>query len=216
VTGRLKKSELTVLAPLILAAIAVGVAVNSWRSGLVASVAAFFLTFLIAPSLHRVILRRKGGPKRHARDRIGRFLTTHADWHLRIYRTPAGLRVLALHRIFAPDESAVTEFFEALGTDPVYRRMCRNQHCFRALLSPKPWRIGIADHMKPRPGLWPVNPERIPGRNLWIQKYEKAAEHYAACTFIEALGATTMAPEARAVQKLHDELSRAESNLPIA
>ena len=76
--------------------------------------------------------------------------------------------------------------------------------------------MGIADHMRPRPGTWPVRPERMPDRERWVEKYEQAATGYAACRFIESLGSSAVNPDARTVQALHDELCRAQSALPIA
>jgi len=156
-------------------------------------------------------------PEQRARQRIERFLFQHPDWHLRLYRTPAGLRALAMHRTFSASESAVADCFHELGADTVYARMCRNQNCFRARVSPKPWRIGIDDHLRPRPGVWPVALERMDEREAWVARYERAAAGYAACTFIEAVGASAAVhPSAEAVQRLHDALSGAQSGLPAA
>ena len=38
----------------------------------------------------------------------------------------------------------------AIGADPIYVQMCLRQHCFRARVSSKPWRIGIGQHLRPR------------------------------------------------------------------
>jgi len=94
--------------------------------------------------------------------------------------------------------------------------MCRNQNCFRARLSPKPWRIGIRDHIRPRPGYWPVKPEHLPARHRWIAAYEEKAKDYAACRFLESLGSSTTHPTANDLRILHDELCLAESGLPLA
>jgi len=166
--------------------------------------------------IRSLIFRARGGGEGWARRRIDRFLDASPDWHLRLYRTPAGFRVMALQRTFDPEEAAVGEFFAALGTDPVYVRMCRNQRCFRARVSPKPWRIGIASHLRPRPGVWPVRPEMLPLRAQWIEAYERIASDYAACRFVEALGSRTLHPSAKAVLAAHDELCQATRNLPIA
>jgi hypothetical protein len=115
-----------------------------------------------------------------ARGRIARFVTVHPEWSLRVYRTPAGFRLLAMHRTFAPSEPAVGAFFDAIGTDRIYARMCVRQQCFRARVSPKPWRIGIGDHIKPRTAVWPVPPAQIPTRERWIRDYERAAKGFAA------------------------------------
>jgi hypothetical protein len=106
--------------------------------------------------------------------------------------------------------------FVQLGTDPQYAMMCRRQRCFRARVSPKPWRIGISSHLRPRPGVWPVAPQHLPARNQWIAEYERRAGTYAACRFIEQLGSSTIHPAAAAVRDLHDNLSRALGGQNIA
>jgi len=157
-----------------------------------------------------------GTPEKRSYKRIAGFARRHPDWHLRLYRTPAGFRLLAIHRLFSPDEPAVMECFRQLGVDRLYARMCMNQQCFRARVSPKPWRIGITHHLKPRPGVWPIRPERMPERQRWVDDYERRAKKYAACEFIEALGAPTIDPQAQAVQVLHDEMCRGVGKLRIA
>lgn len=61
------------------------------------------------------------------------------------YNGAEGLRLIATHARLAPTSEASRAFFDAAGTDPVYVRMCLNQHCFRARLSAKPWRSGTDD-----------------------------------------------------------------------
>jgi hypothetical protein len=182
----------------------------------VLAIVGFFASFTIAKALHKLARHGAKGPEMRARERIERFVREHPDWHLRVYRTPAGLRVLVMHRTFDPQEPDVAKCFRALDVDPVYERMCKNQHCFRARLTPKPWRIGIGGHMKPRPGIWPVNPERLEERSRWIGRYELAAQKFAACRFIEAMGSSTVDPKAEAVRSLHDEHCRATTSLPLA
>jgi len=179
-------------------------------------IAALLLGPLITAKLNGMLRRASGTPLDTALMRTREFVAKHPEWTLRIYQTPAGLRVLAMHRTFSPGEPAVAEFFRALGTDPVYVRMCANQQCFRARVSAKPWRIGISQHIRPSPGVWPVNPERLPLRTAWLEKYDGAAKAFAACTLLETLGSGTTHPKARAVQELHDDLSRATAGLPMA
>lgn len=159
---------------------------------------------------------RHGVGENAALNRVRKFATLHPDWHLRLYRTPAGLRVMALHRLFDPGEPEVAEFFEQLSTDPLYVRMCLKQQCFRARVSPKPWRVGIQTHIKPRPGMWPVNPARLPDRIRWVESYEQAAKPFASCKFLEKLGPDRAHPSALEVQHLHDELCQATSSKPLA
>lgn len=208
---------LTVIGAAVLGGGVAGYAARSWLAALVA-----FLGVL-AVGLWRVrteaakVGRPSRDPLQAVRARIDRFVHQHPDWHLRLYRTPAGLRALAMHRTFSPGETAVADCFQALGADTVYARMCRNQNCFRARVSAKPWRIGIAGHLRPRPGVWPVAPERLPERAAWVARYEAAAAAHAACAFVGAVGATGSSTfETQAVRDTHDRLCRAESGLPIA
>jgi hypothetical protein len=175
-----------------------------------------FTAWYLVPLVRRWRQTKLGGPEGIARARIGAFVKSHPDWHLRLYLTPAGLRVLAMHRPFDPTEKAVTECFQQLGADPIYVRMCLNQHCFRARVSPKPWRIGIEQHIRPQPGVWPVAPERLPLRSKWVDRYEALASEFASCRFIEAVGSSTTHPTTLAVQQLHDDLCQAQTELPIA
>ncbi|GAB3336750.1 hypothetical protein [Marilutibacter aestuarii] len=179
-------------------------------------VAALVATAGLADPLHRAWQALRGGAEKAALGRVRRFVATHPEWHLRAYRTPAGLRVLAMHRRFAPDAPEVSALFEALGTDPLYVRMCQRQHCFRARVSPKPWRIGIDRHLRPRPGVWPVAADRLPERVAWVAAYEAAARSHASCRFVEAIGSATVDPGAESVRALHDRLARADAGLAIA
>ncbi len=163
--------------------------------------------------------RKKGGganAETAARERVAAFAAENPDWRFRLYKTPAGLRALAMHRTFQPDDPAVAACFKALGVDPVYARMCLNQRCFRARVSAKPWRIGMRDHIRPGNGAWPVPPEHQPARGRWIEKYEQAARNHSSCHYLESIGGGAEHPAARAVQLLHDDLCRANTPLPSA
>jgi hypothetical protein len=190
--------------------------IGTFHSGLAGFFVGLVLCIFLLPVIKQLLIIILGGAERRARRRIDTFMKGHPDWHLRLYRTPGGYRLLAMHCTFSPDDPAVTKCFQTLGVDPIYTRMCRNQQCFRARLSPKPWRIGIIDHMKPRPGYWPVNPERLPERSRWIEAYETKAQGYASCRFVEALGSDVVDSTAQAIQVIHDEFCRATSGLPIA
>jgi hypothetical protein len=94
--------------------------------------------------------------------------------------------------------------------------MCLNQQCFRARVSPKPWRIGITNHLRPRPGVWPVKEEYIPIRNAWLADYHAAAAAFSSCEFFESIGSGVMHGDVLPVVAWHDELGKATSGLPIA
>lgn len=192
------------------------VILQSVRWGIGLSIFSILFSYWPASLAKNLYSKFKGGVERQAQLHIDKFISSHPEWHLRIYRTPAGLRVLAMHRTFDPNEDAVKEFFQSLGTDRIYQRMCQRQQCFRARVSPKPWRIGIGDHLKPHPGIWPIKEEHLPRRNRWLEEYDAASEEFASCRFVEAVGSSTTDPKALAVQQLHDKMSKVESKLPIA
>lgn len=185
-------------------------------TALTALAAAVIAAQFVVAAVHGIAWRLGGGPEGRAHARIARFIAAHEDWRLRQYRTPSGLRLLAMHRTFAPGDPAVQQCFAAVGADRTYVRMCARQRCFRARVSPKPWRIGIAAHMRPRPGVWPVAPEQRPKRERWIEEYELKAAGYAACRYLGERGVGRTDGKADEVRALHDALCRAEQPLPIA
>lgn len=198
VVGAILSMALTIVA------MAIGWHRGSFLIGLGGVVLAIILGQLIGVLLHLARVRIAGGAPQITRTRIERFMSTHPAWGLRLYRTPNGWRALVTHRTFAPDDPEVAAFFQAIGADPLYVRMCRNQQCFRARVSAKPWRIGIATHLKPRPGVWPVRPEAMAKRNAWIAHYERETLRYAACAFVAALGNPRVDAKVVAVSTLHD------------
>lgn len=197
-------------------AAAVGYLLASWWILLVAFIAGLTLSPVTATAIFRIVAVFTGGPEAQARKRLDAFVQAHPEWRLRVYRTPAGLRLLAMHQTFNPNGDEAQDFFQAIHSDPIYVRMCKNQHCFRARVSPKPWRIGIPSHMKPRPGVWPVKPERMAARQDWIDNYERIAQDFAACRFEGDLGSGEVDYRVDAVRQLHDRYARADSGLPIA
>jgi hypothetical protein len=183
-------------------------------------VVAFFASLLVGVPLPGWVRRwrtaLRGGAEKVAIERLRRFLQAHTHWRVRVYRTPAGLRLLALHRLFDPREAEVERAFDALGVDPNYARMCRNQNCFRARVSPKPWRIGMSRLRPPYTAAWRPEHAELPSRRAWVADYDRVSEAYASCRYLEALGAGQVDPVAEHVQQLHDLMCQAERDLPLA
>jgi hypothetical protein len=135
------------------------------------------------------------------------------DWGWRIYRTRAGLRLLATHALVEADSAATSEMFEALGADPLYRKLCANQKCFRARLTPKPWRCGV--HSKPE--RWPWRDEKREKRfQKWEMLYQSYAFNWATCELLRQLGNPAVHPEVQPILDLHDQATKAESHLQLA
>jgi len=210
------KPALLAFAALSAASVATGMALGSWGTtfGLL-----FFSLVAAAPIANlfaRLVVAARGGAERIARKRIADFISANPAWNLRLYRTPAGYRVMATHQPFEAKAEEVQRFFAQVSADPVYVRMCTNQNCFRARLTAKPWRIGVAAHMRPRPGIWPVRPESVAVRNQWIAEYEEKAAAFAACRYVESMGSGVVHKAIKAVVDLHDRESRALSAAQIA
>lgn len=148
--------------------------------------------------------------------KIRQFVARHASWHLRVYETPAGYRLLAMHATFDPNGQEAKGALAELESDVRFVRLCALQSCFRARVSPKYWRLDYSPtHSFPK-CKYPFTPEQLQLRHAWIKEYEDVAENFAACRFIERLGTTSVHPEAEAVRRIHDNLCRAETNLPLA
>ncbi len=158
---------------------------------------------------HRFI----ANPEQQGLALIRSFSQSHPTWHLRVYRTPKGFRVLVMHQIFDPRGEEAQQLFNALQADPNYVRMCKNQNCFRARISPKPWRIGLEAL---RSGVWPVKEQSMHARKVWVDEYQTRAEEYASCKFVEQLGSQLTHPKAKHVQSIHDPYCNANLNLEIA
>jgi len=138
---------------------------------------------------------------------------SHPGWGWRAYRTAAGLRLLATHAPFDPADPLVAAAFEALGADPLYRRLCSAQRCFRARLTPKPWRVGIRDE----PPRWPwAGPGEERAFIAWDRAYRVAAGRHAACELAAVIGSTEVHPALRDLLALHDAACRVGSGLPLA
>lgn len=144
---------------------------------------------------------------------LERFVGSRVGWGFRVYRTRAGLRYLATHATFDPasDESAAA--MAALGCDPHYVKLCRSQKSFRARLTPKPWRCG----MRMPPARWPFEGAAEEARaRQWEAKYDAACARFATCALLKTVGSQWVHRDVEAIVRVHDELSRAESGLPLA
>lgn len=148
-----------------------------------------------------------------AKVRLEEFLDVNPEWSMRLYRTAAGLRILVTHAPFDPCADSTQMQLESLGSDPLYVRLCRDQGCFRARLTPKPWRC---DHT-PNRIAWPYETDEARRRfEQWLAEYEQRQRGYATCRFEGSLGVESVHPDVEPVIAMHDELARADQDLPLA
>ena len=118
-----------------------------------------------------------------------------------VYRTRAGYRVLVMGRLFDPTSDETRAFLDACGSDPLYTHLTRNQKCFRARPSPKPWRCKLS-----RPPFdFPRDSDKEQEAFLkWEEKYTSVSGQFAVCEFMGEIGEGPETSEGLFVRKLHD------------
>jgi len=150
-------------------------------------------------------------PKDAALNRLKEWLPRHPGTGVRIYSTAAGLRYLFTDAPYAVDASAL-EWMDELGGDALYRRLCHSQQCYRARLTPKPWRV----EMNAPPNQYPRDDSQIGAFQRWLSEYESSSRGYATCALLEHWGERNINPDLAPLVAKHDELCRAESRMPLA
>ena len=144
--------------------------------------------------------------------KVETWLARNPDWGFRVYRTKAGLRLLATHAALdAKDDRS--QLMGQLGADPLYIRLCAAQKSYRARLTPKPWRCDM-------PALavsWPFADIKAEARfRDWREEYAAKARGFATCAFMRAMGSAHADSSVAEVMRHHDERTRAASGLPLA
>jgi hypothetical protein len=145
--------------------------------------------------------------------RVEQFIEENPAWGLRLYRTAAGMRALVTHDLFSPSAESTLEVLGQLGSDPLYVRLCKMQECFRARLTPKPWRFGLLE----RPVPWPRETEQQQDSfGKWLDEYSSGESDYSTCRFLGSLGNSSVHDEVRSMIEVHDKLTRCDESLPLA
>lgn len=117
--------------------------------------------------------------------RVRQWSQSHPTRSFRLYRTAAGLRLLFTDRLYDPISAEVGALLAELGSDPLYRRLTTKQQCFRARLTPKPWRCGC--EYPPHAYPW-QDPADEPAYRRWQGVYEEKAKPFGTCHLLESLG----------------------------
>ena len=131
----------------------------------------------------------------------------------RLYRTRAGLRLLFTDRLYSPISAETAQLLSDLGSDSLYRKLTERQECFRARLTPKPWRCGCR-----RP------PSRYPWDDAeaertyreWEREYQEKARGYSTCELVETMGEGISEGSVNAVVELHDRCACGEAGTGLA
>ncbi|MEW6073600.1 MAG: hypothetical protein AB1726_13535 [Planctomycetota bacterium] len=185
---------------------------NGYGARVLNSARAFFADVDVRrPGLLARLFRGARVEKEKALAGVEAFVARNAGAGFRIYESPAGLRLLATDRLRDPGRGESDALLASLGADPLYRRLCRAQLCYRARLTAKPWRIGID---RP-PVRFPQEHTREPHAR-WCAAYDAAAARFAACRFLRQIGRDAGVPEIAEITALHDAASGAGTDRPLA
>ncbi len=144
-------------------------------------------------------------------------LQVYSDLIFRVYRTAAGYRVMLLNRLLDPGDSLTQMLFDDLGCDPLYRKLCGSQECFRARLTPKPWRCGLAAPASkfPRSSQWSQE-----SFAAWLKRYETTIPGYAVCHWAGDVGGGyqihDLPSETQLLLSIHDAFTLREGTQSLA
>lgn len=123
---------------------------------------------------------------------------------MRVYRTPRGYRGLVTSHTFDPTSEETLALLDAFDSDKLYIRLCRVQECFRARLTPKPYRM----RMRHPPRHFPWRDAQLEAEyRAWERDYEAKREGFSACAFIEHTGNGSIIREIRDIVDLHDSIA---------
>ncbi len=131
----------------------------------------------------------------------------------RLYRTAAGLRLLFTDKNYQPKSAEVKQLMQSVGADPMYLKLCLAQECFRARLTPKPWRFGFS---RP-PYQFPFIDQAAQEKNrIWEAEYSKKIDNFATAKLIAEYGQAASNNKLKAVIAYHDEIVKIDSQQKLA
>jgi hypothetical protein len=166
-----------------------------------------------AGALQRMLGRQTPNVQEQYVQRIETWASRRPELGMRIYRTYGGLRCLVTNQLFDPGRPDSIEILQSLNSDPLYMRLCKAQECFRARLTPKPWRCDVDTPPSRYP--WIDSGSEATYRQ-WQHKYEQASAQHAVCKFVKQVGPSVIHPDVAPILTLHDNVTGATRELPLA
>ncbi|RZS92260.1 hypothetical protein [Aquimarina brevivitae] len=118
----------------------------------------------------------------------------------RVYETNKGYRILVTNKNFNPRSKESKKMMEDFNADYLYRWLCIKQNCYRARLTPKPYRIK-------QKGIKVIYPKRSKEQQKqlddWIIKYEQKSREFSSCHLVYQFGEVKVDK----IIEYHDRLS---------
>jgi hypothetical protein len=143
-------------------------------------------------------------------DMVRKLVTSskYKDYGYRIYETYQGARVIVLGKDFNPRDHETKKMMDEFNCDPLYTRLCIKQGCYRARLTPKPYRMNMRAY-KVR---FPRNGDDHEFQQ-WLTNYESESRSFSVCNLIEQIG---MSHHLNDVIRLHDDITGVDFRQPLA
>ena len=163
------------------------------------------------PGFFSKLLQLVGQPKKDKVwfvSQIEQYQKQNPAYTFKVYETFAGLRVVVTNQVFENYSDSAKAIFSSLGVDPLYVKLCKAQSCFRARLTPKPWRIGLERPASrfPRHGQ-----SEISDFAGWLKNYELASRNVSTVKLVATFGNAREHPDVDRVLEVHDKYARTSS-----
>ena len=132
----------------------------------------------------------------------------YQGYGFRIYETFQGARVIVLGMDFDARDRDTINVMSEFHCDELYMAICHKQGCFRARLTPKPYRMNMRRYKVqfPREG----DDTEFQG---WLADYEKESRNFNVCRLVEQVGVNQYLSDA---VRLHDEITGINFRQPLA
>lgn len=132
---------------------------------------------------------------------------------IRLYSTFKGLRGVVLNKTFKAGFPESESILKELRSDYLYIRLCRAQDCFRARLTPKPFRCG---YRLPRLKFPFDTREQEAEHQKWVAGYDAIIAGYSTCKYVGEFGSGASIPGIGKIIELHDKMTKTNQDLALA
>lgn len=156
--------------------------------------------------------KAKKTPKERIIERLEKLLAgSYKHLSMRVYETPKGIRCIVNNREFNADSQETEKILRDFHNDWLYVILCKKQNCFRARLTPKPYRCKVPKLKSRFPR---SKPEDIAEYERWKTVYEEKIPKYSSCRFIKQINEDN--GQFKEIIKIHDQISGALEKKPLA
>ena len=152
-----------------------------------------------APGLMSRVLRffgRKKGDEDLLLQTVHELCAAEPELGIRVYRTAKGWRLAVTAPGLSPASATMEHLCKRLRVDALYQKLCVQQGCWRARLTPKPRRVGMPC-VYPQPQ---ASDASSPAAEEWLALYRRQSAGAAVCRLVETVGK----PMRGEVIRLHD------------